>query len=193
MLDATGCVAKKSISVKVQLVYADEDKEGVRDQKILTFPDDFQPRVSQGRLLVKVRIEEVCRRHQNRLFALKIVPDVAEDPLSAEVAELISCPINVLSKIPPKQKKALQEAQASKSSASLVKLSSIGSLVGPHGYNVIGHDHAGLYEGNLPPPAALKAALMPVHSNSSDGPPVAKALSNVLEYVSPLALYGAPL
>jgi hypothetical protein len=99
----------------------------------------------------------------------------------------------VLSKIPPKQKKALQEAQASKSSASLVKLSSIGSLVGPHGYNVIGHDHAGLYEGNLPPPAALKAALMPVYSNSSDGPPVAKALSNVLEYVSPLALYGAPL
>ena len=76
-----------------------DDGELVRQQNILTLSDHSSRISEDGRAMIKVRIEEVSRRHQNRFFIVKISPDTDKDPVSGDISSVDSRPINVLSKI----------------------------------------------------------------------------------------------
>mmetsp|Transcript_1352 Transcript_1352/g.1746 ORF Transcript_1352/g.1746 Transcript_1352/m.1746 type:complete len:573 (+) Transcript_1352:37-1755(+) len=102
--DSSNQLVTKPIPLEMILIYAD-DGEPVRTQEILTKSDDSQMITSNGKATMKVRIEHVSRKHQNRSFAIKITPNLLSDPLAACVASITSTSINVLSKITPRDRR----------------------------------------------------------------------------------------
>jgi hypothetical protein len=108
--DSSNKLINKSIPLNIILVYSDDGEE-VRTQEILTKSEDSQMNTINGKSIMKVRIEHVSRKHQNRLFAIKIAPNIEKDPLSANVSSIISGPINVLSKITNRQPKENTQAK----------------------------------------------------------------------------------
>ena len=108
VLDAKGKVDRKrrNLPLRVVLLHDDDESSMVRSQNILVVSEDSQLSTEKGTAVIKVRVTEVSRRHQNKPFKFRIEPDGTKDPLSMDVQSVVSPGVMVLSKITPKVKPA---------------------------------------------------------------------------------------
>ena len=105
-------VQGREVPLKVSLCYEGEDAQEVKNQSILKFPSETAVnRIGvDGRVELKVRIEEVSKNHQKQAFAIRIAPDVVFSPANFDIAADVSTPVTVLSKRNKRRKKDAGDA-----------------------------------------------------------------------------------
>ena len=90
LYDASGPTGGRQVRLRATLCY--EDGRKVNNQGILkSSPDTKFVTDAQGKALVKVRIEDVSKNHQNQSFRVKISADTTKDPLNHDIS---SCHTN---------------------------------------------------------------------------------------------------
>jgi len=92
-------VTDREVPLRVVLTYEGDPDAEVKNQSILKLSNDTIPKVSRdGRVFLKVRIEEVSKNHQKQAFCVKIQPDTSYSPANNDIAMHVSPPITVKSK-----------------------------------------------------------------------------------------------
>lgn len=90
-------VGNRPVPLRVTLLY--ENEHPVLKQDILKMSPDCQRTIdSQGKALLKLRIEDVSKNHQGQAFRLKVEADTAQSPMNFDVAFDLSSTISVRSK-----------------------------------------------------------------------------------------------
>ena len=89
ILDVNGNVDESRRGIPLRITLLHDDLTEVRTQ-------ERQPTSTEGRSLLRVRVTEVSRRHQNRPFRFRVEPDGCRDPLSRDVNAVISLDVMVL-------------------------------------------------------------------------------------------------
>ena len=126
LVDASGgTVLGREVPLTWRLLY--EDLTLCPDQSILVMLDDSRKtkiNSATGMSEARLKITEVSRNHQHKKFVIQVIPDVAMEPLTADVGGVLSPAVNVLSKRNSKPSAASSErssghaAAASSSSSS---------------------------------------------------------------------------
>lgn len=90
-------VGNRQVPLRVTLLY--ENEHPVLKQDILKMSPDCQRMIdSNGKAVLKLRIEDVSKNHQGQAFRLKVEPDTAQSPMHFDVAYDLSSTIAVRSK-----------------------------------------------------------------------------------------------
>lgn len=92
-------VQGREVPLKVVLAYEGEDTTEVKQQNILKIPQETLPKVDKfGKIILRVRIEEVSKNHQKQAFVVRIAPDTDYSSENGDISADITTPITVLSK-----------------------------------------------------------------------------------------------
>eukprot|EP00954_Amorphochlora_amoebiformis_P000656 51473-Amorphochlora_amoeboformis.AAC.2 len=95
----------REVPIRVVLTYEGDVDSEVKNQSILKLSNvisntrDSLAKIGRnGRVTLRVRIEEVSKNHQKQAFCVKIVPDTSYSPTFFDIAMDVSPPITVKSK-----------------------------------------------------------------------------------------------
>ncbi|GAB5372175.1 hypothetical protein AAMO2058_001642900 [Amorphochlora amoebiformis] len=92
-------VPDREVPIRVVLTYEGDVDSEVKNQSILKLSNDSLAKIGRnGRVTLRVRIEEVSKNHQKQAFCVKIVPDTSYSPTFFDIAMDVSPPITVKSK-----------------------------------------------------------------------------------------------
>lgn len=95
-------IRSRNIPLKLSLHYSCGSL--VPKQFLLKFTPTLPHIGETGELTIHFRIEEVSRSHQNKLFVVRVSPDIIQFPLNNDINPADTTPIRVMSKERPSQR-----------------------------------------------------------------------------------------